>query len=205
MLFSRATNEFFYSIGGWHIKLKSCGRIFKKYCAIGSVWPGADLRFCGSYCSYISNRSVSPELFSLSLLCVPIGEKQCVRGSFLLTDSSQWPLLRNIEENETEQRGAQVEGPQVKYTCMKGLKKIPLLSHGLAFRRYVERHRGMTMLVRGRISGFSDHIPGLHLLSDRCQIEKFRPDNSKGLCLAFGWRFCNWPLPIATTRNDGRK
>ncbi len=25
------------------------------------------------------------------------------------------------------------------------------------------------------------------------------------LCLAFGWRFCNWPLPIATTRNDGRK
>ncbi len=25
------------------------------------------------------------------------------------------------------------------------------------------------------------------------------------ICLAFGWRFCNWPLPIATTRNDGRK
>jgi hypothetical protein len=25
------------------------------------------------------------------------------------------------------------------------------------------------------------------------------------LCLAFGRRFCNWPLPIATTRNDGRK
>ncbi len=24
-------------------------------------------------------------------------------------------------------------------------------------------------------------------------------------CLAFGWRFCNWPLPITATRNDGRK
>jgi hypothetical protein len=30
---------------------------------------------------------------------------------------------------------------------------------------------------------------------------------SEGLytCLAFGWRFCNWPLPITATRNDGRK
>ncbi len=26
-----------------------------------------------------------------------------------------------------------------------------------------------------------------------------------GNCLALGWRFCNWPLPITATRNDGRK
>jgi hypothetical protein len=24
-------------------------------------------------------------------------------------------------------------------------------------------------------------------------------------CLAFGWRFCNWPLPITATKNDGKK
>ncbi len=84
---------------------------------------------------------------------------------------SSCSVLRYIEENETKQSPAQVEGPQVKYTCIKG-RKLPLLAHGQAFRRYVERHRGMTMLVRGRISGFSDHIPGFHLLSDRCQIVK---------------------------------
>ena len=25
------------------------------------------------------------------------------------------------------------------------------------------------------------------------------------MCLAFGWRFCNWPLPITATKNDGKK
>jgi hypothetical protein len=32
------------------------------------------------------------------------------------------------------------------------------------------------------------------------QIAKFRR-----CCLAFGWQFCNWPLPITATKNNSKK
>ncbi len=103
--------------------------------SVGSAWPVVDLWFFPWLLLFIYIEKVG---LTWALLPVPItcifSENQWLRESFLLTDSSQWPLLRYIEdeENETEQRGAQVEGPQVKYTCIKGLK-IPPLSRVLSY------------------------------------------------------------------------
>ncbi len=50
--------------------------LLKKYCAVGSAWTGIDLRFCPSILLF----KYWPELF----------KNQWLRGSFLLTNSSQW-------------------------------------------------------------------------------------------------------------------
>ncbi len=50
----------------------------------------------------IMNRWFSPELFSLSLFCVYLMKTNEGEEAFLLTNSTQGPVLRHIDENETE-------------------------------------------------------------------------------------------------------
>jgi hypothetical protein len=92
--------------------------LLKECCAIGSAWHGVDLRFYlqyGSNCSYIEQVGPTWALLSVTITFIS-SEKQWVRGSFLLTNSSQVIYVAKVSLNRGGRPEArtQVEGPQVK-------------------------------------------------------------------------------------------
>ncbi len=56
-------------------------------------------------CSDIKQVDLTWALLSVPITCIS-SVNQWARGRFLLTNSSQWSVLRNIEENKTKKRGA---------------------------------------------------------------------------------------------------
>ncbi len=74
--------------------------VLKKYCTIGSAWPGFDLRFSPwllLFKYWTGGLTWALPLCTYWLLGTCISNKnQWVRGSFLLTNSNQWSVLRYI-------------------------------------------------------------------------------------------------------------